>query len=341
MIWNFLRRLFFRIDAEAIHLSIVRLLSLMHRISPALVRMLAGIRVPGALLESERSYRIQVLGMEFLNPVGLAAGFDKNAELVEVLPDLGFGFVEIGTVTPRPQPGNERPRLFRDAATQQIFNRMGFNSLGAEVVASRLKVALPKLPKNFRVGVNLGKNKDTPLEKAHEDYAEAARHFEGLADYLVLNISSPNTPGLRSLQTLESVGRLTRAVREVVAKWQKAPPILLKLAPEIEPVELQDFFQNQTELGIDGWILTNTLGGERNGQVGGWSGSCLTDLSRERLMVGRSLSRSPIISVGGVMDAEEGRRRRRNGADLVQIYSGWVFAGPRLPAQVARLWMIP
>lgn len=341
MIWDLFRRLFFRIDAETVHLFVVHFIALLHRVWPTAVRWMAGIRVPGALLDEEKSYPIRVFGMEFLNPVGLAAGFDKNAELVEALPDLGFGFVEIGTVTPRPQPGNDRPRLFRDAQGKRLFNRMGFNSLGAHVVAQRLAEARPKLPRDFRVGVNLGKNKDTPLEKAHEDYAEAARAFEGLADYIVLNVSSPNTPGLRSLQTLESVAKITGAVRQVVSKWTKVPPLLLKLAPEIEGVELQDFLQHQSELGIDGWILTNTLAGERSGQPGGWSGACLTEISRDRLLLARTLSKSPIVSVGGVMDAEEGRRRRRYGADLVQIYSGWVFAGPRLPAQVARLWMIP
>jgi dihydroorotate dehydrogenase len=187
-------RLLYLFDPEWIHQTIVALLRALHAASPALVRWISG-----ASTASTGPGRI-VFGIQFRTPLGLAAGFDKNAELLAALPDLGFGFSEVGTVTPRPQPGNPRPRLFRDVGAQSLFNRMGFNNDGATRVAERVRHARAKLPPGFVVGVNLGKNKDTPEENAASDYEAAAREFEGLADYLVLNVSSPNTPGLRGLQ---------------------------------------------------------------------------------------------------------------------------------------------
>ncbi len=342
MIWRALKRLLFLFDAEWIHHLAVRALLLLHRVSPSGVRLLAGIRVPGALEESERTYIVRLWGMEFLSPVGLAAGFDKDGRLLRILPDLGFGFAEVGTVTPRPQPGNPRPRLFRDHARLSLFNRMGFNSAGARAVAENIRSARSALPPHFRVGINIGKNRDTPLERAFEDYRDAVKPFRGLVDYIVVNLSSPNTPGLRSLQSVEAIQPIVAAVTAEISSWPtNAPPILVKLAPEIGSVELQNILMAGSQMGISGWILTNTRVGEYHGVSGGWSGACLTEISREKLLLARTVSKAPIVSVGGVMDATEGRLRRRSGADLVQLYSGWIFAGPRLPGQVARMWMIP
>jgi len=339
VIWRLVRFFLFRTDAESAHRATVAMIRLMLRISPFTLRLVS--RAPRPELRGPADSPT-VFGMCFLSPVGLAAGFDKDAEIIEALPALGFGFAEIGTVTPRPQPGNDRPRLFRDPARRTVFNRMGFNSLGATLVSERLRAAKPRLPEGFRVGVNIGKNKDTPLEKAADDFADAIRPFAGLADYVVINVSSPNTPGLRSLQTVEGLRPIVMAVDVVLKGWSQRPPLLLKFAPEIDVVLLQDLMQAAEPWGIDGWVLTNTLAGEyRPGVTGGWSGAPLTELARERVTVARSLTRKPIISVGGVVDAEEARMRRRSGADLVQIYSGWIFGGPTFPARVAKSWTTP
>lgn len=277
--------------------------------------------------------------MRFASRVGLAAGFDKDAEIVPALPSLGFGFAEIGTVTPRPQSGNDRPRLFRDLERQCVFNRMGFNGLGAAVVAKRLESVRDRLPSAFRVGVNVGKNKDTPLEEAARDYAAAAAAFKSLADYIVINVSSPNTAGLRSLQAIESLHPIVDAVKEAI-RGAKSPPLLLKLAPEVESEELARIFAAADRWGVDGWVLTNTLAGNREGLSGGWSGKVLTELSRTRLEQARAVTRLPIISVGGIMDADEAERRVRLGANLVQIYSGWIFGGPSFPVEISNRILI-
>jgi dihydroorotate dehydrogenase len=278
--------------------------------------------------------------MGFRSRVGLAAGFDKDAELVTALPSLGFGFAEIGTVTPRPQPGNDRPRLFRDPSRGSLFNRMGFNGAGADVVSRRLARVKDQLSADFRIGVNLGKNKDTSLEDAASDYAKAASYFQDLADYMVVNVSSPNTPGLRSLQTLEALKPIVTAVNGVIGKWSRRPPLLLKLAPELSGENLAHLIQQieaWKDEHIDGWILTNTLGGELQGLVGGWSGGLLTENSRKSLKDARAVSRLPIVSVGGIMSEEEALERRRLGADLIQIYSGWIYKGPSFPGKLSRI----
>jgi dihydroorotate dehydrogenase len=327
--WRIIRRALFKMDAETAHRLTVGLIEFGHKTHTLRI-------VSGASNEYyPAASRPQVLGMSFRSRVGLAAGFDKDAELVAVLPELGFGFAEIGTVTPRPQPGNERPRLFRDPARASVFNRMGFNGQGAEAVSRRLALTQGRLPEDFRVGINLGKNKDTSLEDAASDYAQAASAFDGLADYMVVNVSSPNTPGLRSLQTIEALRPIIDAVNNVIGKWSRRPPLLLKLAPELEGAGLAELIseiESSKSAPIDGWILTNTLGGQHLGRVGGWSGGLLTDHARRSLVSARAVSSLPIISVGGILTAEEALERRRLGADLVQVYSGWIYGGPGFPA---------
>lgn len=294
----------------------------------------------GRISGAETPNPVEVFGQPFLSRVGLAAGFDKDAEIVEFLAALGFGFVEIGTVTPRPQPGNPRPRLFRDPAGEALFNRMGFNSAGADVVAARLAHAREHLHANFRVGVNVGKNKDTPLEHAHDDYAAAARPFRGLVDFIVLNVSSPNTPGLRSLQTVEALRPLVEALAHETAGWRKKPPLLLKLAPEVDASALGEILPAGESWGIDGWVLTNTLAGTwRVGAEdlpGGWSGKPVRELAAQRLRDARSLTKKPIVSVGGILSPQDAVARRELGAELVEVYAGWVLKGPAFPAQLAR-----
>jgi dihydroorotate dehydrogenase len=278
--------------------------------------------------------------------VGLAAGFDKDAEIVLGLPDLGFGFAEIGTVTPRPQAGNPRPRLFRDAATASLFNRMGFNGLGAELVASRLREAREKsharFPSSFRVGVNIGKNKDTPNEEAVADFLAAARPFREIADYLVVNVSSPNTPGLRSLQSVQALRPIALGLKELVGGWRRTPPVLLKLAPEIRGEDLRVLLEAAESWGVDGFVLTNTLAGTwpaPGGELlGGWSGGALTAASRESLLSALRWTSRPVISVGGILSEDEAVSRLRAGASLVQLYSGWVFRGPGFPTRIRRAW---
>jgi len=331
-LWGIVKAVLFRLDAEQAH-----------HVTTALIRI--GIRFGGwplriasgapALRQSKKS--ISVFGLEFGGRVGLAAGFDKNAEILEGLPDLGFAFAEIGTVTPRSQPGNDRPRLFRDIPRKAIFNRMGFNGLGATMVSQKLRAVRPNLPAGFRVGVNLGKNKDTPLEQAAEDYRIAAQAFEGLADYLVINVSSPNTPGLRSLQTMEALKPMVGAVRQEISKWQIRPPLLLKLAPELTREELAALMPACEAVGVDGWVFTNTLGGNwADGKPGGWSGGPLSELALQKLKEARTLTRLPLISVGGILTVDEAKARIAAGADLVQIYTGWIYGGPGFPAELSR-----
>jgi dihydroorotate dehydrogenase len=326
-LWGWVRKLVFLFDAEKIHHRFAFWLVRLGR-SPAgrgLLRFISGVK-PGAATRP-----VRVGGITYRNPIGLAAGFDKEGTMVPALPALGFGFVEVGTVTPRPQPGNPKPRLFRDPDRFSLFNRMGFNSPGAEVVAENIARARAEgaLPENFRIGVNLGKNKTTTAERAAEDYGLAARPFEGLADYLVVNVSSPNTPGLRELQTVESITKIVEAVRAELTKWKAKPPIYLKLAPEVCGEALENILSAEKELGIDGWVLTNTLGGHWKGAKGGWSGGALGTIGRDRLECVRSRSRLPIFSVGGILERRELQIRLSRGANLVQVYTGWIYFGPR------------
>jgi dihydroorotate dehydrogenase len=299
--------------------------------------------ISGANLEKDR-HPVVVGGVTYRNPIGLAAGFDKEGTLIPALAHLGFGFVEVGTVTPRPQPGNPKPRLFRDPKRFSLFNRMGFNSPGADVVAKNVAEARASgdLPPDFRIGINLGKNKETSPEDAARDYGSAVRPFENLADYLVVNVSSPNTPGLRALQTVESITKIVEAIRAELSKWRIKPPIYLKLAPEVSGEALDQLLNEEKNLGIDGWVLTNTLGGFWKGAQGGWSGGALGSLGRECLERVRGRSRLPIISVGGILERREVESRIESGANLVQVYTGWIYFGPRwIPRLLSAFERVP
>lgn len=346
MIWEAIRRLAFCFDAERVHRLTLHLLRLLSRrmgcVGRLILRSSSGYN--RVWVESPKSIQ-QWNGLTFRNRLGLAAGFDKDAEILLALPDLGFGFVELGTVTPRPQEGNPRPRLQRDASEQAIFNRMGFNGDGMDAVSSRLRLLKASLPKDFRVGVNLGKNKATPDSEAAQDYAAVAASFIGLADYFVINVSSPNTPGLRALQNYESLKSIYEAVRSVVHSETKGPlsppPILIKLAPEISGEDLQGLIQRLESSGVNGWVLTNTLGASRTlggqSQSGGLSGKPLTALANQRVIEARAVTQLPIIGVGGILDAHDARERIVAGADLIQIYAGWIFKGPRLPKSLLQV----
>lgn len=335
-IWRIFSSLLFRFDAERVHRLTVRLIRWGIRLGGGPLRIVSGASRdsnPGGAKST------QLMGLNFTSRVGLAAGFDKDCEIVNGLSDLGFGFVEVGTVTPRGQSGNPKPRLFRDPSRQALFNRMGFNSLGAAIVSKRLGLVRQNLPNGFQVGINLGKNRDTPNELAAQDYASVARHFEGLADYLVVNLSSPNTPGLRDLQTQEAIARIVGEVQSVIQTWKSTPPLLLKLSPELSEENLAGLVPYAEKFGVQGWVLTNTLAGTwgegEKKLSGGWSGKILAQSSSESLVTVRSLSKLPIISVGGINSADEAVSRLKQGADLVQIYTGWIFSGPQLPVEIS------
>lgn len=287
---------------------------------------------------SNKALETEVFGIKFPNPVGLAAGFDKDAKLVDPLSDLGFGFVEIGTVTPKPQPGNEKPRLFRLKKDSAIINRMGFNNQGVEAAVARLK----KKKKNIVIGGNIGKNKVTPNENALDDYLICFHELKDVVDYFVVNVSSPNTPGLRDLQEKGPLLRILAQLQSRNVKLEKPKPILLKIAPDLTEGQLNDIVEIVEESGIAGIICTNTTISREGLKTesskvekignGGLSGKPLTDKSTEviRYIKEKSEGRIKIIGVGGIMNADDALKKLEAGASLVQVYTGFIYEGPGL-----------
>jgi dihydroorotate dehydrogenase len=314
-----------------------------HRASLRALRLLA---LPGVRALVRRWYgrpdpalRVRALGLEFPSPIGLAAGFDKDAEAYDALGAFGFGFVEIGTVTARPQPGNPAPRLFRLVRDRAIVNRMGFNNQGADAVAARLRRRRDTI-----VGVNIGKTKVVPADEAVADYVASTERLAPLADYLVVNVSSPNTPGLRDLQAVEHLRPLLEAVREAAGRV----PLLVKIAPDLADADVDAVADLALELGLDGIIATNTTI-SRDGLAsdpaeveaagaGGLSGAPLKARSLEVLerLRKRAGDRLVLISVGGIETAGEAYERLRAGATLVQAYTGLIYGGPSWPRSVNR-----
>ncbi len=286
--------------------------------------------------DDQPALKTTVAGIEFPNPIGLAAGLDKNAEVVAGLFGLGFGFVEIGTVTPRAQPGNPSPRLFRLPEHEALINRLGFNNEGMAAAAQRLK-ALSYRP--APVGVNLGKNKDTPNENAVDDYVACAKVLGPLGDYVVVNLSSPNTPGLRALQEPEALERLLEAVRAEVT----GRPLFLKIAPDLADEAINAVVDVARGCGVDGLICTNTTIGRPfehplAAEAGGLSGRPLRARATEviRRTFQRTKGSLPIIGVGGIFTAEDAWEKICAGASLVQVYSGFIYGGPGLPASLCE-----
>jgi len=275
-------------------------------------------------------------GLDFPNPVGLAAGYDKDARVPGAMLQLGFGFVEVGTVTPRPQPGNPKPRLFRLEEDRAIINRMGFNSGGLDTVVGRLS----KRARSGIVGVNLGRNRDT--EDAAADYAEGVLRTASLADYLVVNVSSPNTRGLRELQGREILATLLQRLMRAREEAGRRVPLLVKIAPDLTLEERRDIAQVALDTGIDGLIVSNTtvarpdLVSRRASEAGGLSGRPLLAPSTALLadMYRLSRGRLPLIGVGGIASVADAYAKIRAGASLVQLYTALVFAGPDLVGQI-------
>jgi dihydroorotate dehydrogenase len=293
---------------------------------------------PGAY--THEKLKTHCLGLTFPNPIGMAAGFDKNAEVFEALLDLGFGFVEVGTITPRPQPGNPRPRIFRLEDDHAIINRLGFNNDGHEAAYARL--SRRKMSKGI-VGVNVGANKDS--DDAVQDYVKGIKRFHDVADYLTINISSPNTPGLRDLQAREALERLLGEACEARESVASKKPMLLKIAPDNDQRALEDIADVVKASSIDGLIVSNTtisrpdrLQSKDKTETGGLSGRPLFALSTEVLKAMRALMGLdyPIIGVGGVENAKTAKAKMDAGANLVQLYTGFVYGGLCLPQRMAK-----
>jgi dihydroorotate dehydrogenase len=331
-----MRRLLFLLEPEASHHAALGALATVGGLPGglALLRTLYGVSA---------SEPVTLMGLTFPNRVGLAAGYDKNAVAWQALAALGFGHVEVGTITPKPQPGNPTPRVFRLTEDTAIINRLGFPSEGCDAVLPRLT---SERPGGVVLGVNVGKNKATPLEDAAEDYVALIASLADRADYFTVNVSSPNTPGLRKLQTGAALLALLQAVVEArdgaTSRVGRRVPLMVKLSPDLADSDLDDALQAVQDAGIDGVIATNTtvsregLASASATEKGGLSGAPLTAQSHEviRKIRARAGDDLPLIAVGGIMTAEDAKARLDAGADLVQIYTGLVYGGPGLVGRI-------
>ncbi len=327
------RPMLFRQDAEDAHVNVLRLLSLWQNwqhwpFAAHLAQALTHVTDP--------RLHVHALGLDFQLPIGLAAGLDKNAEAAHAWGWMGFGHAELGTITPRPQPGNPRPRLFRLPQDEALINRMGFNSAGAAKVAENLFATRPfAIP----IGANIGKNKDTPNEEAVDDYLAAIEQLRGLSDWFTLNVSSPNTPDLRKLQQPAAL----RALVEQSVQAAGTTPVLVKVAPDFVEDELEATVDAVLEGGAAGVIATNTTlrrpdlrDAARASEAGGLSGAPLKDLATQtiRRVYARTRGRVPVIGVGGITTADDAWEKLLAGADLLQVYSALIFHGPGLAKQL-------
>lgn len=328
MLYSIARKLLFKLDAEQAHDLTINSLKL-----PAAVAFkgLYGAKVANK--------PVNVMGIEFPNPVGLAAGLDKNGECINSFSAMGFGFVEVGTVTPRPQPGNPKPRIFRLPEANAIINRMGFNNHGVDYLVNQVKKS------NFRgvLGINIGKNKDTPEENAKDDYIFCMQKVYQYASYITVNISSPNTPGLRNLQYGDALNELLSALKteqkSLAEKHGKYVPITVKIAPDSTEQEIADIAQCLLANDIDGVIATNTTLSregvqnlEYGNEMGGLSGLPVQDKSTVviKLLAKELGGKMPIIGVGGINSADAANEKFAAGASLVQVYTGFIYEGPQL-----------
>lgn len=322
-IYPWLRGIGFRFDPERVHhlaLRGHRTLGRIRRVSP-----------PGTPVE--------VMGIRFPNVVGLAAGYDKDAVAWRGLAALGFGHLEIGTVTPRPQPGNPKPRIFRFVDHQAMVNRMGFPSQGADAVARRLRKARGS---GVVIGVSIGPNKESAAEgNAAADYEVLVERFAPLADYLAVNVSSPNTKGLRSLEVAGALAPVLGRVSATRDRAERRAPVAVKLSPDIAAEHLDGVIGAIEEAGLDGIVVTNTTTRRPDGvgeeETGGLSGAPLRDIALDVLQRVRALTDLPLIASGGIMTPDDARRRLDAGAALVQLYTGFVYRGPALVREVAAL----
>jgi dihydroorotate dehydrogenase len=328
---RFVRPLLFALDPETAHHLAILLLRGASYADPVL----------SALKVFQPTAKPQTLfGLKFPNPIGLAAGFDKNGAALPAWAALGFGFIEIGTVTAQPQPGNPKPRIFRFPKQNALVNRLGFNNDGADEIARRLRNLRqggrwPTVP----VGINIGKSRATPLEKATDDYLYSFELLQEFADYVVLNVSSPNTPGLRELQGRSALSSLLRAVGDKNQITGK--PILVKIAPDLSPNEPEEIISTCEENKVAGIIATNTTLDHSSipqscDQIGGLSGAPLREKSTALVRAIAARSTIPVIASGGIFDAESAREKIEAGAQLLQIYTGFIYRGPGLLREICH-----
>lgn len=333
-IYPLIRRFFFSLDAEKAHMLGLKAIKLLH--SMKLSRLVFGRPV---------SAPKTVMGLTFPNAVGLAAGLDKNGDYIEGLSAVGFGFIEIGTITPRPQPGNPQPRLFRIPEAQAIVNRMGFNNKGVEHLLEQVKNARTKTI----IGINIGKNFDTPVASAADDYKICLQQVYSLADYITINISSPNTPGLRTLQfgkELEHLLEVLKSEQKVLTEsTKKYVPLAVKIAPDMEDNDIKTIAELLLEQEIDAVIATNTtvsrsaVEGLTNAEEqGGLSGAPVFEQSTHvvRILAQHLKGKIPIIAAGGIFSAKDAQDKITAGAELVQIYTGFIYQGQKLVKDCAE-----
>jgi dihydroorotate dehydrogenase len=334
MLYSLLRPLLFRLDAERAHHLTLAALATAHRLGLA-----------GLVAAAPPPCPVRALGLEFANPVGLAAGLDKNGDYIDALGALGFGFLEIGTVTPRPQPGNPHPRLFRLPAADALINRMGFNNLGVDHLVRNVERA----KYTGVLGINIGKNFDTPIERAADDYLFCLDKVYAHADYVTINISSPNTKNLRQLQQASELAGLLEALKnrqaQLASQHRRQVPLLLKIAPDLDADQVQEIARLLLEYEFDGVIATNTtLSREGVAQLphgqetGGLSGRPVFAASTQILqMLSKALQgRLPVIGVGGILSGAQAQAKIAAGASLVQIYTGFIYRGPELIKEICR-----
>ena len=334
MFYPAIRKVFFQFDAETIHELTIKSLKSTGK-SPLNI----------FYKQHVQEKPLTVMGIKFPNPVGLAAGLDKNGECINAFGAMGFGFVEVGTVTPRPQPGNEKPRIFRLPEANAVINRMGFNNKGVDYLVSQVQAA------NYKgvLGINIGKNKDTPEENAKDDYLHCMRKVYDLATYITVNISSPNTPGLRSLQYGEALNELLsvlKAEQSILAdKYGKYVPITVKIAPDLTEDEVKSIAKSLLDNKIDGVIATNTTlsregveGLEFGTEQGGLSGQPVKDKSTQVIKIlSETLdNKLPIIGVGGIASSDDANEKLQAGASLVQVYTGFIYQGPPLVKEIVN-----
>ena len=334
-----IRPLLFRLDAEDAHELTLDWLSRAGRLTPAtsLLNTIYGRHVP--------ELPVEVMGIHFANPLGLAAGLDKDARCVHALSALGFGFLELGTVTPKPQPGNPKPRMFRLSQHEAIINRMGFNSGGIKVFMDNIASSTRPVP----IGINLGKNATTPIDRAADDYVSGLKQLYLYADYFTINISSPNTKNLRDLQSAESLGNLLGHLSaqrlDLTKTFNRRVPIAVKIAPDVENDSIAGIAEMLVEHDMDAVIATNTTTGRPGieddpvaGETGGLSGTPLKERALEvtSLLYQALEGRIAIIGVGGISTAEDAWQRMLAGADLLQVYSGFIYHGPSVIAEIVK-----
>ncbi|PWW39165.1 dihydroorotate oxidase A [Idiomarina loihiensis] len=325
--YNLIKPLLFRQDPEKTHELMLRILSKWHRTPLSLFWK-----------QNVASKPVRVMGIDFPNPVGLAAGLDKNAECIDAFSQMGFGFIEVGTVTPVAQPGNDKPRLFRLTEDEAIINRMGFNNHGVDELVENVKASSYK----GVLGINIGKNKNTPEEQAINDYLVCLNKVYPYASYVTINISSPNTPGLRNLQHGSSLDGLLSSLKEaqltLAKEHDRYVPLVVKIAPDLEDSEIEVMAQSLLKNEMDGVIATNTtlsrdgLHSRQAGEAGGLSGKPLQDKSTRVIeLLCKTLQRKiPVIGVGGIDSANSAEVKIKAGASLVQIYTGFIYQGPGL-----------